>query len=77
MDKAYGTYSVEDTCWKGFGGRNLQERDNFENLDICGKDNIKMDHKETSWHGMEWQCGLEQEQMVGAFVNTVMNIRFQ
>jgi hypothetical protein len=38
-------------------------------------DNIKMDHREIGWNGMDW-IGLAQDRNQGrALVNTVMNLR--
>jgi hypothetical protein len=38
-------------------------------------DNIKMDHREIGWDGMDWIHLAKDRDQWRAFVNTVMNLR--
>jgi hypothetical protein len=47
----------------------------YNALYIANLDNIKMDHREIGWDGMDWvDVALDRDQWM-ALVNTVMNLR--
>jgi hypothetical protein len=47
-------YGGEEMFIQGFGGETWGKRYHLEDLDIDGRDNIKMNFHEVEWEDMEW-----------------------
>jgi hypothetical protein len=59
----------------GIWWENQKERDHWEDQDVGGVGNIKMDLRKIGWGGMDW---IDVAQDMGQWrspVNTVMNLR--
>jgi hypothetical protein len=58
----------------GYWWENQKERDHFEDKDVDGWSNIKINLREIGWDGMDWIDLVQDKDQWRAFVNTVMNI---
>jgi hypothetical protein len=73
MRKAgYEAYIGTAEVHTGFRWGDLSERGHVEDLDVDGKNNIKMDLQEVGWGGMNWIALAEDREV---FVIAVMNHR--
>jgi hypothetical protein len=52
-----------------------KEGDHWEDQDVGGVDNIKMDLREIGWDGMDWINLAEDRDQWRALVNAVINLR--
>jgi hypothetical protein len=74
MGGACSTYSGGERCIEGFGeepeGKRPLGRPRHR-----WEDNIKVDHQEVRWWGMDWIDLAQNRKRSWAFVNAVMNLR--
>jgi hypothetical protein len=59
----------------GYLWESQKERDHWEDQDVGGVDNIKMDLGEIRWDGRDWIELAQDRDQCRAVVNTVMNLR--
>jgi hypothetical protein len=71
MGKTCCTYGGEERCIQDFGGGNLRERGNFEDVRV---DNIKMSSR-NRLTGVEWIDLAQDRDKWWAVVSTVMKLR--
>jgi hypothetical protein len=60
-------------CIHGFGGGQMKERDNLEDLGIDRSVILKLDFKETGWEGRDWINVVHDEYKWWAVVSKVMH----
>jgi hypothetical protein len=74
MSGAYSTYGRHERCVQGFGGGDLHEKDNLEDLGIDGRTKLKLVFKKLDgevWSGLIW---LSRDRW-RALVNALMNLQ--
>jgi hypothetical protein len=59
----------------GYWWESQKERDHWEDRDIGGVDNIKMDFREVGWDDMDWIAVAQVRDQWRALVSTVTNLR--
>jgi hypothetical protein len=70
MWHVWGTREVHiQLCWG-----DLRERDHLEEPRRRWGDNIKLDHQEAGWGGMDWTDLAEDKNRLRALVHVVMNL---
>jgi hypothetical protein len=59
----------------GYWWESQKERDHWEDQDVGGVDNIKMDLTEIGWDAVDWMDMAQDRDQWRALVNTVLNLR--
>jgi hypothetical protein len=59
-----------------FGSENVNGKDHSEDLSRRWEDNIRMDHRESGWGGVDWIQLAEDRDKWRTLVKKVMNLPF-
>jgi len=75
MGGACGTCGKQEKCVKGFGGGGREGNKTLGRPRRRWECNIKMDHQEVGWRGMDWTDLAQGRNRRRALVNAAMNFR--